>query len=205
MQKSRCTQAQRVAMLRQADRGSVAEAARKHRGGAQSVDSWRQRFGALEPADSKRLRDLEYDVMKEINRRKRRARGRVASRSRSMTGAGRSVLPVLAMKAPSVPSGVGPVVPCTMVMSGLVRGNARMPHHIARVRTRDAEGFWRRSQATRTIPVCHMTLAVRREAGPRASGVRAGARTREGTRERVRVPRPVNAPPVGFRTTRHGA
>ena len=86
MRKSRFTDEQVVAMLREADRSSVAEVAKKHKVSEQTIYNWRRHFGALEPADIKRLRtveaenaklkrilaerDLEIDTLKEINRRK---------------------------------------------------------------------------------------------------------------------------------------
>lgn len=43
-------------ILREADKGSVAEVARKHGISEQSICTWRKRFGAMKPADVKRLR-----------------------------------------------------------------------------------------------------------------------------------------------------
>lgn len=75
-----------VAILREADKVPVPEVARKHKVSEQTIYTWRKRFGVLEPADVKRLRqlevengklkklvserDLEIETMKEINRRK---------------------------------------------------------------------------------------------------------------------------------------
>ena len=86
MKKARFSEEQMVAILREADQRPIAEVAKKHGVGDQTIYAWRKRFGTLEPADVKRLRqveqengrlkkmvadrDLEIDVLKEITRKK---------------------------------------------------------------------------------------------------------------------------------------
>ena len=86
MKKVRFTEEQMVTILRDADRNPVAEVAKKHKISEQTIYVWRRRFGKLEPADVKRLRELEkenaklkcmvperemaIEPLKEINRRK---------------------------------------------------------------------------------------------------------------------------------------
>ena len=86
MKKTRFTEEQMVTILREADERSVPDVAKKHGVSAQTIYAWRKHFGALEPADVKRLRqleqenqrlkkmvadrDLELDVLKEITRKK---------------------------------------------------------------------------------------------------------------------------------------
>ena len=86
MRTSRFTDEQMVAVLREADRTSVAETAKKHKVSEQTIYAWRKHFGEMAPSDVKRLksletenaklkkllaeRDLDIEVLKEINHRK---------------------------------------------------------------------------------------------------------------------------------------
>ena len=59
MKMTRFTKEQMVTILREADARPVPEVAKKHGVSAQTIYGWRKHFGTLEPADVKRLRQLE--------------------------------------------------------------------------------------------------------------------------------------------------
>jgi putative transposase len=86
MKKSRYNEEQIVKILRETDRASVAEVAKRNGVSEASIYAWQKRFGAMESTDVRRLkslesensrlkkilaeRDLEIEVMKEIAAKK---------------------------------------------------------------------------------------------------------------------------------------
>jgi putative transposase len=86
MKKARYNEEQIVRILREADREPVCEVAKRHGVSQQSIYSWRKRFGEFGVDEVRRLkeveaensrlrkllveRDLEIEIMKEVNSRK---------------------------------------------------------------------------------------------------------------------------------------
>ena len=86
MKKARYSDEQIVRILRDADRDPVNEVAKRHGVSEQSIYGWRKRFGEFNVDEVKRLkavetenarlrkllveRDLEIEIMKEVNGRK---------------------------------------------------------------------------------------------------------------------------------------
>src|ERR1700751_2804697 len=64
MKKTRFSEEQMVKILREADSAPVMDVAKKHGISRQTNYLWRKKFGQLEPADVKRLRQLEQENAK---------------------------------------------------------------------------------------------------------------------------------------------
>ena len=86
MRKTRFTDEQMVAIIRETDRDPVAAVAKRHGVSEQTIYGWKKRFGGFQADDVRRLkqleqenarlkqlvaeRDLELEVMKEIQLKK---------------------------------------------------------------------------------------------------------------------------------------
>ena len=61
MRKSKFTDEQIVGIVREADRDPVPTVAKRHGVSEQSIYTWKKRFGAFQPDDVRRLRQLEQE------------------------------------------------------------------------------------------------------------------------------------------------
>lgn len=86
MRKSKFTEEQMVKMLRETDKSSVADVAKRHGISTETLYKWKRKFGGMDVDDAKRLKSLEaenaklkkmladrmldIEVLKEINAKK---------------------------------------------------------------------------------------------------------------------------------------
>ena len=82
MRKSRFSEEQKVKMLREAERSSVAAVAKKHGVSTETIYRWRRSFGGMEVSDVKRLKQLEQENAR-IARHRRGGESSLTARRRA--------------------------------------------------------------------------------------------------------------------------